>query len=433
MAMSPRLRRTSQVETEETAYVKDRNYYGILIEGILFFIASNISLPATVLTAFARELGASPVIIGITPSLLTIGWLLPQLLSASYVERLERRKPYILLMSGIHRSSWLFLAAVVFIFRGVEAALMLWIFLGIIFASSLFDGMSAAAWTDFVARVIPNNRRGSLFATRAFVSGFLGLGAGWLSSKVLATGSFPTNFALLFLLSFFFYGCSWVTFAFATKEPPAKKSPLAGGFITYWQNVPRIFRSDRRFLSFIIAMTLLTLGTMALAFFTVAGLERLDLPTSYAGHFTILMTAGQILATTFCGQLADRYGHKVNFILSALACGTAVTLPLFPASLNLYRAAFLFLGASMAFTGVSRLAIVMEYAPETMRATYAGILNTWLAPITLLAPAIGGSLAGAFGYNATFIGALAANVLALLWLVFLVQDPRKAQQREVNG
>ena len=67
MAMSPRLRRTSQVETEETAYVKDRNYYGILIEGILFFIASNISLPATVLTAFARELGASPVIIGITP------------------------------------------------------------------------------------------------------------------------------------------------------------------------------------------------------------------------------------------------------------------------------------------------------------------------------------------------------------------------------
>ena len=53
--------------------------------------------------------------------------------------------------------------------------------------------------------------------------------------------------------------------------------------------------------------------------------------------------------------------------------------------------------------------------------------------ITLLAPAIGGSLAGAFGYNATFIGALAANVLALLWLVFLVQDPRKAQQREVNG
>lgn len=417
-----------QLDTEKH-YKKDRNYYGLLWDGILFFIASNISAPATVLTAFARELGASSLIVSITPSLTTIGWLLPQLLGASYVEKLDRTKPYILVTGGLQRSMWLVLALLIVAFRGASSTALLWIFLGCVFISSLFDGISTAGWTDFVGRTIPDRKRGSLFAVRSLISGFLGLGSGWISGTVLAKAGFPYNFAYLFLLSFLFYAASWSAFALITVEPRNKQPQPFTSFKTYWQSIPKVLTDDKPFLSFIIAMTLLTLGTMALAFYTVAALDRLGLPASYAGQFTVVMTTGQIFATLFCGKLADQCGHKINLLLSTILCGISVLLPLLYSTLNLYRVAFLLLGASTALTGVSRLNIAMEYAPESRQATYTGIVNTWLAPITLFAPAIGGWLAESFGYNAAFFGAFVANLAATLWFLLLVEDPRKRRWR----
>lgn len=434
MALAARRRDNIQLDPQ-SAFKK--NYNALIWDGILFFVASNISAPATVLTAFARELGASPLIVSITPSLTTIGWLLPQLLGASFVERLNRTKPYIVVTGGIQRSMWLILALLVLALRNAPASVLLSIFIGCVFTSSLFDGICTAGWTDFVGRTIPDRKRGSLFAIRSFISGFLGLGAGWLSATVLARAAFPNNFAYLFLLSFLFYAGSWAAFALMTVEPQNKQPQPFTSFRTYWQSIRRVLTTDKPFRDFIVGMTLLTFGTMALAFYTVVALDRLGLSAAYAGQFTIAMTAGQIIATLFCGKLADHHGHKINLLLSTILCGISVLLPLLYTNLHLFRLAFILLGASTNLTGVSRLNIAMEYAPEHRQATYTGIVNTWLAPITLLAPAIGGWLAESFGYNAAFFGAFVANLAATLWFMFVVVDPRKrhrnTDQEETDG
>lgn len=403
---------------------RDRNYYGVMWDGILFFLALTISAPATVLPAFAQHLGASDFVIGIVPSLTTVGWLLPQLVAASYVERLKTRRPYILIMGGIQRSLWLVMAALCFWLGANHPSLLLWLSMAVILTSSIFDGMATPAWMDFVARVIPERQRGSLFANRTLISGFLGLVGGWISETTLSSSPFPGNFGRLFLYTFLAFAASWTVFLKLTAEPEIRAAPTAADRRTYWSSLPQVLKRDRDFLHFIIAMTFLTVGTMALAFFMVAALERLNLSAAYAGQFTVFMTAGQILTTLFSGRLADTCGHKLNLILGAGSAAAAVSLPLFSPSLNLFRAAFVLLGFSTALTVTSRLAIVMEYAPENGRATYAGIVNTWLAPVTLLSPAFGGWLAQSYGHNAAFTGAMVANILATLLFWLVVKDPR---------
>ena len=168
---------------------------------------------------------------------------------------------------------------------------------------------------------------------------------------------------------------------------------------------------------------LLLLGQMGLAFFSVFGLDRMGLPASYVGYFTISMTAGQMLAALFAGRLGDSQGHKLNLQLSC-GYGAGRLADFTTPRMSLIVLIFILLGIANTTYGVSRLPIVMEFAPEGFRSVYAGIVNTLLAPIVLLTPIIGGYLVDAFGYSAVFKATLLFNGIAIVSFLALVQDPR---------
>lgn len=418
----------TQVQVGKSVALRhDRNYYAVLLDGVLFFTAMTFAAPATVIPAFARELGASAMIIGLAPTITTIGWLLPQLLSASYVERLPERRPFMLRMMATQRLFYLILAVLCWLMPMENPGLLLGFFLILYFMSSLFDGMATPAWLDFVARTIPERMRGSLFATRAFISGLTGLVAGWLTSLTLDAFPFPANFGFVFLWSFLAFGTGWFIFYRLTWEPSPNPPVHQTTAESYWRSIPRVLLNDTGYCKFIIAMKLLTLGTMAMPFFSVAGLDRLKLDPAYAGYFTVSMTLGQMLATLFCGRLADRRGHKINLVLACATMGAATALPLLHPSLPLYILAFMLLGLAMTTQIISRLSIVMEFAPEGARATYTGILNTLMAPVTLLTPITGGWLVELYGYNAVFQTALIINIIAVSVFLLVVQDPRSTR------
>src|SRR2546428_4984793 len=64
--------------------------YGLFMVG-LAFVSS-----ATVLPAFAASLGASTVVIGAIPAVMTVGWFLPPLFAAAHTERLAEKLPFIM-------------------------------------------------------------------------------------------------------------------------------------------------------------------------------------------------------------------------------------------------------------------------------------------------------------------------------------------------
>ena len=400
-------------------------YYAVLIDGIFYFTAMAFIAAATVIPAFAKELGASPWVIGLAPTLYNLGWMLPQLFSARCVQQLSRRKPYFLTMAGLQRLSYLVIGALVWIIPVDRPQWLLTAFLSCYLLSSIFDGIGTPAWMELVASSVPERKRGSLFATRAFVSCICGLAAGWLTSLTLNRFPFPNNFGVLFLWAFLLLATGWVVFAYLSYElPTEKRNQPAASLGDYLRQIPSILTDDHDFRRFVVGVTILLTGQMGLAFLSVHQLERLTLPASYVGYFTVSMTAGQMLASVFAGRLADAKGHKINMQLSCTAMGLAAALAVLPPSLLLAILSFACVGIANTTLGISRLPIVMEFAPEGVRSVYAGIVNTLLAPVVVLTPIVGGWLVDHLGYGTVFYATLLINAVAAGLFTFWVKDPR---------
>src|SRR5205807_4614761 len=75
--------------------------FGFFMIGLAFMSS------ATVLPAFAASLGASTVLIGAIPAVMTVGWFLPPLFAAAHTERLPRKLPFVLKWTGWERVPFL--------------------------------------------------------------------------------------------------------------------------------------------------------------------------------------------------------------------------------------------------------------------------------------------------------------------------------------
>ncbi len=70
------------------------------------------------------------------------------------------------------------------------------------------------------------------------------------------------------------------------------------------------------------------------------------------------------------------------------------------------------------------MALTVEFGPPEERPYYIGLINTLIAPATLLAPLIGGWLADNVGYRSTFMIALVSGVITALVMIS-VREPRQ--------
>jgi MFS family permease len=71
------------------------------------------------------------------------------------------------------------------------------------------------------------------------------------------------------------------------------------------------------------------------------------------------------------------------------------------------------------------ITMLLEFGAESERPTYIGLGNTLVAPATILTPFIGGWLADAAGYPATFLASAGFGLLAVALFHFSVKDQKR--------
>jgi len=92
------------------------NFAVNILDWVFFSMAMSFASVNTILPAFARHLTSSNFLIGLIPCLSTLGWLLPQILIANFVQKLKRKKDLIIFTGLGERIPWLFLfLAVIFL------------------------------------------------------------------------------------------------------------------------------------------------------------------------------------------------------------------------------------------------------------------------------------------------------------------------------
>jgi MFS family permease len=411
----------------------ERNFrwnFGVNILDISFYsLAMNLVSQTTIMPVMVSLLTTSKIVIGLIPAVYSLGFLLPQLLMASYTEGLRRKKPFLMLFGGTgERLPFLMIALVLFWLAKPAPTVALALFFVFLALSAATNGLLTPAWYDLIAKVIPVKWRGIWSGVGNSLGAVMGIAGAALAGWLLVSFPFPNNYAFCFLLAGLAMGVSWLGLAL-NREPESQVVKTHTGLSNYFKQLPVILRKDPNYIRYLLGRSVVHIGGMSAGFITVYGLEHFHLSGIEVGGWTMVLVGSQAIMNLIWGALADRRGHKFVLCVAAFSMAATTLLTFATQSPGWLWAVFILLGVSTAADSVSNMNIIMEFCAEEDRPTYIGLTNTLLAPTKALAPILGGLLATWAGYSSMFLIAVAGSFLGGLLLTLWVREPRTHQPK----
>jgi MFS family permease len=402
------------------------NFVVNVLDGTFFWGGSSLIATTTILPVYVRRLSDSDLLIGLLSMISSMGWLLPQLFTANWVQRLPRKKVLPVNLGLFTERLPVLLLALSSLLAVGHPTLALAAFFVFLAWHVVGAGVVAVAWQDMIGKIIPAKRRGKFFGLTNFLGTGTGVAGAWAAAWVLDRYGFPGGYTWCFGVAAAMLALSWICLAL-TREPAQEPQSAPVSQLEFWRGLPSVLRGDPNFGRYLISQVILALGGMAGGFYTVYAVQRWQLSDGQAGNYQASMLIGQALSNLIFGPLADRRGHKLvlelSVLLGALGIGLAVVAP-GPAWFYLVFALF---GARLAGILLSGLMIALEFCEEHQRPTYIGLNNTVRGMSYGVAPLVGGWLAGAAGYQVLFAVALGITGVGLAVLHWSVQEPREGQ------
>lgn len=363
---------------------------------------SMITLTAGVfLIAFALKLGASNLVIGLLAAIPPLTQLI-QIPAIYLVEKYRVRRAITVYASGLSRVFLLLIASIPFLFS-LKVGLT-FLVIGLLLHSA-FIAASSCSWNSWMRDLVPQDRLGSFFSRQMSLAIGLSIPLSLTAGFYLDYWKkvFPHNelysYSILFSLGFL-AGIIGVYFISTIPEPRMK----------YLEEEPKILKlilqpfKDTNFKNLIMFLGSWNFAiNLAVPFFTVYMLRRLQLNMSF---IIALMVLSQIMNVTFLrlwGKFSDRFSNKsvlgVNgpLFIGCVFAWTFTTMPekhilTIPLLIGLH----IFMGISTAGVTLSSGNIALKLAPQGQATSYLAtnsLINSLAAGI---APIVGGKFVDFF-------------------------------------
>ncbi|HZG66197.1 MAG TPA: MFS transporter [Herpetosiphonaceae bacterium] len=404
-----------------------RNFPFFLADSILFTLAMAIISATTVIPDFLCRLTDSEILIGLSGSLFTIGFTLPQLFIARYIVRAARKKWWFVGPNILVRPVMLVCAILIVWIGADDAALILLVFFTCYGIAAFGDDLVGVPWADLAGTSLDNRWRARVFGLTSAATGVIMLGLAPLIGAVLGTSGpgFPANYAVLFGAAGVLFIVSIVPGLFFHELPGGRareQLPALGEFLP---ELLQVLRMDGAFRAFIIARMFTSLFMMAAPFYIGYATVQLGLSSDVAVPVLLAMqTTGSIV-----GALAYTWlGARSNLLYIRLALGGSALLPLCALLAGMVGPLPLYLGFLVSGLATTDLAFgflnwVVGYADADHRPLYVGLSNTVAAVISLIAPFIAGTIVESVGYRPLFVTALVMALSALFVALRFLRDP----------
>ena len=393
-----------------------------LADGAGFGAAIGFGSFGTILPLFVSQFTHSAPLIGLVPAIHAVGWQLPQLFTANMVSRMRRYKPAVMFLTVQERIPFLGLAVVALFSPRMSVNAVLVLTFALLIWQGLGGGLTANPWQSMIAKIIPTDSRGTFLGIQGAVANvgisLTAVTAGYLL-QILRT---PQDFVICFLLAFAFLVVSYISLGL-TREPEDLEKIIPAQQASPWQGAGRVLKANPNFSWFLAVRILSQFGTMSFAFYIVYALYHFQMDALTAGFFTATLTVSQTVANAGMGWLGDRFGHRSMLIAGALAAMFSSLLAWSAPSLAWLYPVFILAGIANVSIWTIGMAMSVEFGAEHERPVYIGLANTLVAPATILAPIIGGLIAGAKGYSATFAWSAAVSLGVVLVLATVVRNP----------
>jgi MFS family permease len=381
-----------------------RNFLALLVDYISFGVALNFANISSVMPAFVGQLTDSAPVIGLSNTVFSGGWLLPQLAVARLISDKPRKKPTLLGGMGGRVLFWVIALALWAGLAGRPTAMLILFFVCLgLFAIS--DGTASVAWFEILSRAIPVKRRARLFGIGQFISGLVGMGVGALVGQILNRRPFPDNYALIFVLTGVAFIPSLVAMILLREPQPEEPNPATDHQMQ--GNLLKPLLDDPDFRRLMGCRLLVGMMTLTTSFYVVHAEDALHLPQSIIGDFVAAQTAGGVIASIVMGLVSERWGPRY---VARMGSAMAMAGPLFALAAHLagggrlaqaYPFVYVALGVVNSTWMLGFFNYMLEIAPEGMCPAYVGLGNTLMGVQTLV-PLAGGWLLEATSYTTLF-------------------------------
>ncbi len=417
----------SNHRTSDTSEEK-RNSRLVILNGGLMQFAMSFSSSETVIPAFIQILTGSSVYVGLSRSLIRIGWSWPQIFISRIIEEREEKKPLFIWVGLLRSAVWLGAAAMIWFLASERSTIVLGAFLLMYAVTTSLMGVTNVPWMDVIGKTVPAGRRGRVFALRRLCGGGLAVASGGVISYVLSERSglaFPQSYAVLFLISAVLTAVGILVFGLI-REPIETVRTGREPIRAYLKSGFRLLREDDDYRRLFILRYVWATAMMGSSFYVPFAISDLGFGVVYVGLFVSVSQASSILSNAVWAWVSQRWGNRELLIAGTYMLGLSilipVTIPLI-ASVPMQPLALLdvdfsidtrvlyfcltFLLNGFATSGMftGRMALVLDLSPPDRRPTYTSFMNTMGVPQGLM-PILGGLLAGWMSYHYMFLVSL---------------------------
>lgn len=397
-----------------------RNFFVNVFDGAFFGFGMGFASLTAIVPLFVAQLTTSPILIGLIPAIHSMGWQLPQLLTAQKVSKLSKLKRHVLLMTIQERAPFLGLALVSLFLSRLNPVFALIIIFLLLIWQGLGAGITANGWQNLIGKVIPSENRGVFFGIQSAAANLLSSVGAVLAGILLDKSTGSSGFTICFLICVFFFMISWI-FLSRTKEPVADHPVSEQVTKPLWQNVKEILKNDKPFLGFLISRMVYQIGMMGFAFYIIYWVKQVRIMNvAVAGVLTGVLMITTVAAGPLFGWLADKWNHKSVFVMGAVAAALSALIAWLRPTQGWSYAVMILAGISSTIFWSVGIAYTLDFGDDRSRPTYVGMINTLGAPVAVLAPFLGGLIAE-IDYRITFIVSAIAAVITIVVLVIFIQ------------
>lgn len=399
------------METQPEKQFYKHNFFAFLWHGVFLYIANAFTQITTVQASLIYILTGSSLLSGLLFSANRIGSIMPQLFFVGWVERSAKKKPFLLAAVLIRGSAMLAMAAILYFSAHIKSAYSISLIFAVMLVFFFAGGMGDISYYAVFSKTIDPGKRGKNFGWRYFIGGILGLGAGWLTKRILSGEiSFPANYALLYLLSGSALFIAYAGFSSLKELPDAGKKTQAN-----WYRHFQIIKKNPNFLKFIFVEILLSAAIVLMPLYIIYAKQELNLPLSLIGIFVSTQIAGEIIAGPLWGRIGDKLNFRLVLFIIGIMSAFIPLLALFLPTIDAHLYIFVFFLIGMTYKGLS-IGIsnyLLEIAPRESVPSYVAVKNIMQLP-TIIYPILGGLLINYISYTLLFCGVsviLAAGTL----------------------
>jgi MFS family permease len=408
-----------------------RNYAGHYLHGMLGMTGFRLVNAPTFVPAYLHSISGSDAWVGFGLALQQLGSIVSPIIGAQQMEHRKRILPISVTLGLLMRAQILGLAISGWLLTGSWALGLALLFL---FLLGLFQGPQRVAFQFLLAKVIPIRLRGRLQAWRNMTGGLIAaalsyFAGNWLVANHVLGNGYATTFFIAFVLTSL--GLSALQILMREPEPPTVRPRMA--FRERMKDFPALIRGDKGFAWFMVARSFAMGSRIGQPFFflfaaSVLGISAENDPMKFGQTLAVLSFAymgADTVTNLVWGYLSDRGGFHSTFVIAMAINLLSVATLMLSTSFPMMVIAFFGIGAAQSGYLMSSTNIVIEFGHRHDVPMRMALSNTAEGLMGSLAPLLGGLLAVSFGYKAAFLATLVSVAIALVILVWKVDEPRR--------